>query len=92
MLHHEIGHAIRCTDFVDRADVGVIEPRCALSLTSQLVLRFDDIAGDNLQCHEAVEVEIARGVHDTHPPRTEKALDPVMTHDVSDETRATVAG
>ena len=26
MLHHEVGHASRCTDFVDRADIGVIEP------------------------------------------------------------------
>ena len=26
VLHHEVGHAIRCTDFANRAHVGVIEP------------------------------------------------------------------
>jgi hypothetical protein len=56
------------------------------------VLRVDDIAADKLQRHEAVEVEIARGVHDTHSAGAEKALDAVMTYDVSDPRRATLDG
>ena len=80
-------------DFMDCADVRMVQRRGSLSFTleaSQRLRVFGNIVRQKLECNEAMQLHVLRFVDDTHPPATEFLDNAVMRdrptdHDVQAE-------
>ena len=85
-LHDDEGTALVFPEFVNRADVGVVQRRRGTGLDAE---SFDGLAvggrvGSNeLERHLAAQERVFRGVNDTHPPSTKLVHDSVVGDDLS---------
>src|SRR5271156_2259704 len=74
ILHHDVGFAVIVADFVDGADIRVIQRGCGFSLALEAAegLRiFGYIVGEEFQGYEAIELDVL-GLEDyAHPATTE---------------------
>ena len=66
VLHHDMRLTIARADFIDRADVRMVQLRRMLRLDLQRRLRVRIVAGHHLQRHGAAQLHIARGIHFAH--------------------------
>ena len=76
-LHDDEGLGVVGADFVDGADVGVIQARGVLRFALQPGVRIV-VAGDaHLDCDGASELEVFRGIDLTHAADAKETADPV---------------
>ena len=83
VLHGNEHRAVVLTDFVDSADVRVIESRCRLRLAQQSGVRRGVGAGrgrQHLDGHAAIERGILAEVDLAHAARAQRPQDPVSTN------------
>ena len=89
-LHHDEQMSVVLADFVDGADVGMIQRRrgarlAAKAFESLRILR--GIVGKKFQSDEAAELSVFRFVDDTHPSAAKKFEDAVMGDSLADHGR-----
>ena len=79
MLHRDERRAIGVTDFVDRADVRMVQGGSVAGLAQQSAARRVNIARgvNDLERHRPVERRVIREEHGAHAPAAEQALDPI---------------
>jgi hypothetical protein len=80
VIHRDEEHVSLFARTVDRDDVGVPDrcrpPRLTLEALAELRL-LSQLGNDHLERHDAVEVEIARAVHDSHAAAPDDRLEPM---------------
>ncbi len=87
-LHGDEGLSVLVVNFVDGADVGVIQGGSGLRLSLEACksLRiFGNLVGQELESHKAPEFDILSLVHDTHPTTAELLDDAVVRDGLADE-------
>src|SRR5207249_8670226 len=70
VLHHNERAALKFTDFVDRADVGVIERGSSASLAAETFERLSilgQVIRQKLERDKAAELGVFGLIHDAHP-------------------------
>ncbi len=79
ILHGDEGRAADVADFVDRADVRMVQGGCVPCLTQHTGSRRFVVASavDNLQSNVPMKGRVEGEEHDTHPSAPEHALDAV---------------
>ena len=90
-LHHDEEMSIMLADFVDGADIGMIQRRSGASfatktLESLRILRR--IIGKKFQGNEAAKLRVFRFVNDSHPSATEEFEDAVVRDSLADHGRS----
>jgi hypothetical protein len=89
-LHHDEGPAILLADFMNRADVGMIEGGSGLRLalkTGQRLRVFGNFVGQKLQGDEAMQAEVLGLVNNAHPATTEFVDNAVVRDRLADHWR-----
>ena len=79
--HRDEGLPFKLIDFVDRADIGMVQSRRRLRLTLKTlenVFVRDKVSRQKLQSHRALELGVVRLIDDTHPALTEFVGDLVV--------------
>jgi len=69
-LHHDEWMIVLSPDFMDSANIGVIQGGCGLRLslkTGQRLRILGHVIGQELESNKAVQVDIFRFVHHPHP-------------------------
>lgn len=75
ILHGNEGLAIVDADFVDRADVRMVQLRRVLGLSTEACMRVAIAVGRQLQCDVAAEIGIASEIHLAHSAGPQQPLD-----------------
>jgi len=88
--HREEDFAFRCfIDFVDGADVGVIQRRGGAGFVKEATLGFvvpNRLRRQELQRHRPAQLQILGPVHHAHAATAEFVLDPVMGYGAADHS------
>ncbi len=91
---HDDEHAavIGLVDFMDRADVRMVQRRCCFGFTHETLAAFVlhfvvVVCWEELDGHEALELQVARLVHDTHSTGADVVDDLVVGNGLSDHLR-----
>ena len=90
VLHCDERTAIVFIDFVDGADVGMIQRRCGLSFplkSGQCLRVFGNFIRKELQGHKAFQLRVFGFVNDTHSSATELLDNAVMGYVLADHAR-----
>ncbi len=90
-LHHDEDMSLMLADFVDGADVGMIQRGCGAGLAAKSfeglrILR--GIVGKKFQGDEAAELGVFRFVDDTHPSAAKEFKDAVVRDCLADHGRS----
>ena len=94
-LHHDEQMSIVLADFVDGADVGMIQRRSSPRLAAKAFegLRIlGRIVGKKFQGNEAAKLRVFRFVNDSHPSATEEFEDAVVRDCLADHGRSGSSG
>src|SRR6266849_1139520 len=86
-LHRDECFAVLVVNFVNRADVGMVQGRGGLgfALKAAECLRvFGYVVGQELECDKPAELHILSLVHHTHPSTTELLNDAVVRDGLAD--------
>jgi hypothetical protein len=76
--HRQVRHARLLTGVIDRDDVRMLDRRRQLGLLEEPLARpvlAQQLGSDELERHRAVEAELRRAVHDTHPAPAHHRVD-----------------
>ena len=88
--HGDEGFAIGLVDFINGADIGMIERRGRLGLTNEAavgVLVLEQVGSEELQGHETVELCVLGLVDHAHPALADFLDDFVMRNGLADHRR-----
>src|SRR5438045_2727575 len=80
-FHGDEGSPIRLVNFVDRADVGVVQRGCSLGFSLKTAKRLyvvGEFIGQELESNVATELQVFRFIDNTHPARADFAEDTVV--------------
>src|SRR6266851_427222 len=91
-LHDQERMAVLLADFIDRADIGMVEGRRSLSLsleTSQCLGISGDIVRQEFQGDKAMESGVLSLIHNTHPAAAELLDDAVVRDVLTDQFERT---
>src|SRR5712692_5508787 len=81
ILHGDEASAVMLANFIDGANVWMIQSRSSASFTAKSFERlrvFCEVFGQKLEGNEAAQLQILRLVDDTHAPATEFFEDAVV--------------
>src|SRR5579864_2664280 len=86
-FHDQEGMGVLLADFVDGADIGMVEGGCGLRLAlkaGKCLGVFDDVVGKKLQGDETMEGDVLSLVNHAHSAATELLDDAVVRDGLAD--------
>ena len=89
-LHHDEGVAFGLVNFVNRADVGMIESGSGAGFSLESFERLmvpHQLGREKLNRNIPAETKIHGAVHDSHAPAAEKFFDPIVRNDFANHRR-----
>src|SRR5690349_11563991 len=86
-FHRDEGSALTLVDFIDRADVRMIQSRRRTSLATKAFEALQIVSyffGQELQGHKSAKASVLGLIHNTHAAATELLHDPVVRDSLAD--------
>ena len=87
IFHDDEGLAVLFADFVNGANVGVIQSRSGFRFAAETFERLTiarDVIGKELKCHETVQAGVLSFVDHTHPAAAQFLDDAIMREGLAD--------